>query len=85
MRDILVPNDFEEYTSFGGSIDLYSGRNRPACYLKAVTGSGSLQVIMSGSRGAARTVTLGLGDVEEGSFMTVVSSTGITRLRVGWN
>lgn len=84
MRDILVPGDLFEYTSFGAPIDLHTARNRPAYTLKC-TGAGTINVKMASSGGATRALTVTDGEEVLGQFMSIESVSGVTRVRAGWN
>jgi hypothetical protein len=84
MREIAPPTDYQEYTSFGSPLDLYTVKKSPARLLK-VTTSGTITVKMSGSVGANRTLNVADGEELIGDFMSIESVTGVTRIRVGWN
>jgi hypothetical protein len=79
--------DFLEFTTFTSAIDLTSAEYcrlaRPARLIRLITGTGSL--VVDTAEHASRTLTLtSAGDFEISQFRRIVSSTGITRVRVVW-
>jgi hypothetical protein len=82
MRDILVPNDMGEYTSF--PVDVFAVKQRHASVLK-VTGAGTITVKMTGSAGAQRVLNVTDGETIFGQFISIDAVSGPTRVRVGWN
>lgn len=87
MRDLQVPADLQEFTSFGAAINLYTtpANARWACQLEIVAGSGTITCKMAGSVGVARVLTVAAGDILYGQFLTIDSVSGVTRVRAGWN
>lgn len=72
-----------EYTSFASQIDLVVDRHREAHVIYAITGSGSLSI--EDGEGNTETVTLSAGGLPFiGMVRKILSSTSITRVRVGW-
>jgi hypothetical protein len=90
---IEVPDDLMELTTFTGDLDLTDGSIYPgakarghARYIRVVdAGSLSLGVVMTGSGGVPRVLTVADGEELIGKFMTIVdASTDVAKIRVGW-
>ena len=86
-----VPDDLREYSTFTSDIDLTdttagSSQGRPARYIKVcdVTAGTTLAVVLTGSNGTTRTMTVAYGEEILGKFTTIKSTTDVTRVRVGW-
>lgn len=84
-RSLQVPDDLQEFTSFGSVIDLYTTKVRFACQVEILAGSGTLSVKMAGSGGSTRVLTVNAGDIVYGKFTSIEAVSGLTRVRVGWN
>ena len=78
---------FREFTDFSEDIDLVAlspAHDSAARYIRAVTGTGTVAVVMVDT--GADPLTLAEGQYERGQFRKILASgtSGVSRVRVGW-
>lgn len=87
-----VGDDIQQFTSFAATIDLTSAAVSPMgpvrghareIYIDSA-GSATLAVKLAGSRGNTRTLTVAAGDRLQGKFLSIETTTNVTRLTVTW-
>ena len=91
--DLQAADDIQQFTSFAAAINLTDGDTYPAAKVRGharrivvndTTAGSTLQVTLAGSNGTARSLTVADGDVYDGQFTIIGTSTNVTRLTVFW-
>lgn len=90
MLEIENLDDIRQFTSFTTRIDCSLASVSPNAPIRGYArwvraeGSGTLAVKMAGSGGTTRTLTVVTGDEFVGKFLSIETTTTVSRLSVGW-
>lgn len=90
--EVEVHDDLQQLTTFTSDVDLTPagsycppGRQHArSIYVDDVSAGTTLAVVMAGSEGSTRTLTVAADRLLLGKFLTVKSTTDVSRITVGW-
>jgi hypothetical protein len=86
-------DDVQQLTTFSSDVDLTDSTSYPVAARRGharwirvedVTSGTTLEVVLTGSGGTKRSLTVSAGDEFDGKFVTVGDNTSVDLISVGW-